>query len=67
MVKRTYKKILNVIGDNKMTAWVIIRRFEEIYGYKPNKSTMYSNLSRAVRDGILSRDENGFYSCTPRS
>ena len=59
---RLYRKYINILKDGKLTSRLVIKRFEELYGYSPKKRTIYTNLSRAVKDGVLTRDENGFYS-----
>lgn len=59
---RLYRKYINILKDGKMTSRLVIKRFEELYGYSPKKRTVYVNLSRALKDGVLTRDENGFYS-----
>lgn len=63
-MSRTYSKILRIfeLSDYcKMCNFVIRRRYKDVFGYEPKRSYINSNLSRAVKDGVLTRDENGFY------
>lgn len=61
MIKRTYSKILEILNDEKMPSSILMKRFEERFGYAPKKQTIYSDLSRARKEGIIKKDENGFY------
>lgn len=58
---RTYSKILKVLGDDKLNSRQILEKFFKVFGYRPAKKTIWSDLSRAAKEGILTRDENGFY------
>lgn len=58
---RTYSKVVEVLGNEKLTCRQIVEKYPKIFGYKPLKRTIYCDLCRAAKDGILTRDENGFY------
>lgn len=63
-MSRTYNKILTVLKryyPQRMANWVIRERFVDVFGYEPNCNTIKSDLCRAVKDGVIKRDENGFY------
>jgi Fe2+ or Zn2+ uptake regulation protein len=65
-VNRTYNSILNVLREypNGFTASQIFENFERINKRKVKKQTVYSTLSRAVKEGIIEKfkiDPWGYY------
>lgn len=61
MTKRTYRTILDVfdkIGRDKLST----RDFVGNCAMK--RDSVYQTLSRAIRDGVINRDEHGFYFIT---
>lgn len=60
-MSRTYSKILTLLGNGKMPSSILIKKFEEEFGYAPKRQTIYCDLSRARKEGIIKKDENGFY------
>lgn len=57
-MKRTYKSLLNVfdkLNKDKLST----KEFRENCTMK--RDSVYQTLSRALKDGVLTRDEFGFY------
>lgn len=63
-MSRSYSKILEIFKTyypQRMVNWVVKQRFRELYGYEPKNSSINSDLCRARKEGIIKKDENGFY------
>lgn len=62
-VKRYYKPFLQIfdsLSKNVLTTMDFRTNFSKVNGYSVSVPTIYQTLSRAVRDGILIRTEEGY-------
>lgn len=58
-MKRTYKSLLTVFDKLKRDKLTTRDFWENTSTMKRN--SVYQTISRAIRDNVLLRDENGFY------
>ena len=58
-MKRTYKSLISIfdkVGKDKLTTRDFWNNCTTM-----KRDSVYQTISRAIKDGVLGRDENGFY------
>lgn len=61
---RTYKKILRALEEfypEPIPSKMIMMKINELYGYHPKEKTIYADLSRALKEGVIKRNEYRLY------